>query len=72
VTGSAWATRVAPVVAGAALLTCGLLIVANYGDVTGSSSPWINVLPLLLAVGAGYGAYAQRRRAALDVRVDQV
>ncbi|TWF81761.1 amino acid permease-like protein [Pseudonocardia hierapolitana] len=71
VTGSAWATRIAPVLAGAALLACGGLIVANYPDVTGTSSPWINVLPLILAMGAAYGALAQRRRAVLDLPVDR-
>jgi hypothetical protein len=71
VTGSAWATRIAPVLAGAALLACGGLIVVNYPDVTGTSSPWINVLPLVLAVGAAYGALAQRRRAGLDLPVDR-
>jgi amino acid transporter len=71
VTGSAWATRIAPVLAGAALLACGGLIVANYPDVTGSSSPWINVLPLVLAIGAAYGALAQRRRAVLDLPVER-
>lgn len=61
VTGSLWATRIAPAVAGTALLGCGGLILANYAEVTGSDSPWVNLLPLVLVAGAIYGALAQRR-----------
>lgn len=68
VTGSIWATRVAPVIAGIGLLSVGGVIVANYQEVTGSASPVIAAMPLLLAVGAGYGIYTARRNK--DVSVD--
>lgn len=61
--------RIAPVLAGAALLACGALVVGNYADVTGSSSWWINTLPLVLVGGAAHGAWAQRR-ATRYLRVD--
>ena len=72
VTGSRWATRIAPVLAGSALLGAGVLIVGNYAEVTGSTAAWVNVLPAVLVVGAAYGAWAQRRIGAAALAVDDV
>ncbi|PKW16360.1 APC family permease [Saccharopolyspora spinosa] len=62
ITGSAWSVLVAPVVSGLALVGCGVLILWNYGEVTGSDSVVINLLPSVLVVGAVYGVLAHRRR----------
>ncbi|MGY1653192.1 APC family permease [Geodermatophilus sp. SYSU D01119] len=70
VTGSRWATRIAPVVSGLALLGAGVLIVANYEGVTGSAAVWINVLPAVLVVGAAFGAWRQRRLGAPEPDVE--
>ncbi len=68
VSGSRWSTRIAPAVAGVGLLVVGGIIVANYQDVTGSDSPYIAAMPLILVVGAAYGAFAIRRNP--DVRLE--
>jgi amino acid transporter len=60
VQGSRWATRVSPAIAGLALIACGVLIVWNYSAVTGSDAWIINLMPLVLVVGAVYGAVASR------------
>ncbi len=61
VSGSLWSTRIAPAISGIGLLVVGGIIVANYPDVTGSDSPYIAAMPLILVVGAAYGAFAMRR-----------
>lgn len=61
VSGSLWATRIAPTIAGAGLLTIAVIILANYRAVTGSDSLIIDAMPLLLLVGAAYGVHAIRR-----------
>ncbi|MFF6002207.1 APC family permease [Prauserella flavalba] len=58
--GSLWATRIAPSIAGLALIGCEVLIVLNFSSVTGTEEPWVNFLPLLLVAGAAYGAWRQR------------
>jgi amino acid transporter len=59
--GGRLSTQIAPGVAVLGLLTCGVLIVANYEQVTGSSSDWVAAMPLILAVGAVVGIVAARR-----------
>ncbi|MGW4033811.1 APC family permease [Streptomyces sp. NPDC004838] len=61
-TGGRWATRIAPALAGLALLGCGYVIVSNYGELTGSDAVAVNFMPLLLVVCAVYGAVAYRRK----------
>ncbi|SFP68102.1 APC family permease [Actinomadura madurae] len=68
VSGSMWSTRIAPAIAGTGLLIVGGIIVANYEDVTGSDSPYIVAMPLILVVGAAYGAFAIRRSP--DIRLE--
>jgi amino acid transporter len=61
VTGSPWATLVAPVLAGAGLLTAFALIVLNYSEVTGSDSPVVAAMPVVVLAVAAAGAIAARR-----------
>lgn len=61
VSGTLWATRIAPAIAGVGLLVIGIIILANYREVTGSNSLVIDAMPLLLVIGAAYGVYAIRR-----------
>lgn len=67
VTGSLWATRIAPTIAGAGLLTIATIIVTNYREVTGSDSLIIDAMPLLLVIGAAYGVYAIRRNPGMSL-----
>lgn len=62
VTGSAWSTLVAPVLAGAGLLGILVVIATNYAEVTGSDSPVIAAMPLVVLVAGLAGALAARRR----------
>ncbi|ANY10463.1 APC family permease [Pseudonocardia sp. HH130630-07] len=62
VRGSAWSTVVAPVLAGAGLVAVLVLIVVNYAEVTGSTSPVIGAMPLVVLVAAVTGAAATRLR----------
>lgn len=62
--GSVLATRICPAVAGAGLVAVGVLIVANYQQVTGSESPAVAAMPLVLVAGIVAGAIAVRRRSA--------
>ncbi|MEV6749355.1 APC family permease [Streptomyces sp. NPDC051080] len=56
ITGSLYATRIAPVLATLGFLTAGSLIVGHYSQVTESDAAWVNWMPLLLVVCAAYGA----------------
>ncbi|MGW5863254.1 APC family permease [Streptomyces sp. NPDC055239] len=60
ITGSLYATRIAPVLATLGFLTAGSLIVAHYTEVTESDAAWVNWMPLLLLVCATYGGLRQR------------
>ncbi|GAA1380552.1 APC family permease [Pseudonocardia kongjuensis] len=62
VTGSAWSTLVAPVMAGAGLLGILVVIASNYAEVTGSDSPVIAAMPLVVLVAGLAGAVAAGRR----------
>ncbi|MEU0465547.1 APC family permease [Amycolatopsis sp. NPDC006131] len=62
ISGSTWAVRVAPSIACVALVSCGVVIVAHYTEITGSDSPVISALPLTLVVAAVYGWLAARTR----------
>ncbi|MEO3827732.1 hypothetical protein [Actinomadura sp. B10D3] len=68
VSGSMWSTRIAPAIAGTGLVIIGGIIVAHYQDVTGSDSPYIFAMPLILVAGAAYGALAIRRDP--DIRLE--
>ncbi|MET8828156.1 APC family permease [Streptomyces sp. NPDC004610] len=61
-TGSVWATRIAPALSLPALLTCVVLIITHYPQVTGSESTLINCMPGLLVLGAVVGAVREWRR----------
>ncbi|MER6465501.1 APC family permease [Streptomyces sp. NPDC001288] len=62
-------TRVAPALAGTGFLTVTVLIVVNYGEVTGSDSVAVRLCPLLLPAAAAYGAWTTHRsRPARDAR----
>jgi hypothetical protein len=63
VEGSAWSTLAAPAVAGSGLLAVLVLIVANYAEVTGSDSPVIAAMPVVVLLTAVAGAVAARVRA---------
>ncbi|MBA4025515.1 MAG: amino acid permease [Gordonia sp.] len=67
VSGSRWSTRIAPAISGIGIAVIGGVIVANYQDVTGSESPYIAAMPLILVVGAAYGAIVMRRRADVEL-----
>lgn len=60
VTGSLYATRIAPTLAVLGFLTAGALIVLHYPEVTESDATWVNFMPLLLIVCATYGALRRR------------
>lgn len=60
VTGSPWSTVVAPVLAGLGLLAALFLIVVNYEEVTGSDSPVIASMPVVVVLAAVAGAAAAR------------
>ena len=55
------ATRIFPTVAGIGLLAVGVLIVANYQQITGSDPP-VAAMPAVLLIGIAAGAIASRRR----------
>ncbi|WP_437042295.1 APC family permease [Streptomyces sp. enrichment culture] len=61
VTGSVYATRVAPALVLLAALPIGALIISHYAEVTGSDAAWVNWMPLLIVVGGAYGALRRRR-----------
>lgn len=61
VTGSLYATRIAPVLATVGFLAAGALILVYYAEVTESDSAWINGMPLILVACAVYGALRQRQ-----------
>ncbi|GAA5110563.1 APC family permease [Haloechinothrix salitolerans] len=61
VTGSLYATRIAPALATLGLLTAGALIIVYYAEVTESDSAWINAMPLILIACAVYGGLRQRQ-----------
>ncbi|GAA3573502.1 APC family permease [Amycolatopsis ultiminotia] len=60
--GAGLGTRTLSLIACAGLLAVGALIVLNYGQVTGSSSPAVAAMPALIVLGAVAGALAGRRR----------
>ena len=51
----------APAVASAGLVTAIILAALHYADLTGSDSPAVNAVPLLIGVAAAAGLYAARR-----------
>lgn len=61
VTGSLYATRIAPVLATLGFLAAGALILVFYAEVTESDSAWINCMPLILVACAAYGGLRQRQ-----------
>lgn len=60
--GSIFITRVCPAVSAVALVGIGSLIVSHYEQVTGSSSVIVACMPLLLVIGAVFGAVMSVRR----------
>jgi amino acid transporter len=67
VIGPVWSTLAAPGIAAVGLLIIGVVIAFNYQEVTGSESPLIAAMPLILIVGALYGAYSIRRTPNTDL-----
>lgn len=60
--GSVFTTRVCPAVSAVALIGLGALILSHYGQVTGSASVIVACMPLLLVIGAAFGAVMSVRR----------
>lgn len=55
VVGSRYSTVVAPSLSIVGFGVAGYLIVANYGDVTGTDAAWVNFMPLVILIGFLYG-----------------
>ncbi len=64
--GDWWRTVLAPLIGGAGLVGAAVLITVNYSTLTGTGSPWVNWLPLLLVVvacgGVLYAFWLRRNR----------
>ncbi len=60
-----WRTVLAPLIGAAGLLVAAWLLTVNYSTLTGTSSPWIDGLPLTLIVvavaGVAYALWLRRR-----------
>ncbi|MFD9669149.1 APC family permease [Rhodococcus sp. NPDC059968] len=67
--GTVWSVRIAPAIAAAGLISIGTIIVAHYQEVTGSESRYVAFMPVVLVVGAAYGAIAYRRNS--DVSLEE-
>lgn len=52
---STWAGRIAPTIAAVAFIVAMYLVVTNYSTITGSSSAFINFMPLAIVIAIGYG-----------------
>ena len=59
---TSWATVVAPGVGGLGLLVALVLMICNYGTLTGSDRAWVNSLPWLLPAAGTVGAVMAHRR----------
>ncbi len=67
--GDLWRTVVAPMIGAVGLLIAAGLLMANYSTLTGTSSWWVNGLPVLLVAvavaGLLYGLWVRRSRPAV-------
>lgn len=65
-TGSTYATYLAPVMATLGLAAAGYLILSNYGDVTGTDATWVNLMPVVIVASLAYGWIRQGQVDKLD------
>jgi amino acid transporter len=55
VSGSMYATLIAPVLATLGFMVAGYFILSNYHDVTGTDATWVNWMPAVMVAGVIYG-----------------
>lgn len=68
--GGVLATQVAPGLVAVLLMGIGAVIIAQYRELTGSPSPVIAAMPVVLVLGGLYGAWVQRRARTDLTRLD--
>ncbi|MCF2571123.1 APC family permease [Brevibacterium sp. UCMA 11754] len=59
--GSTYETLIAPTIAIVGFLAATCLVIAHYGDITGSGTFWVNLMPVMILFFAGWGAIRQRQ-----------
>jgi len=67
---SAWASIIAPALGGIGLVIGIVLMILNYGTLTGSNATWVSSLPLLLPAAAVIGAIMAGRQPAHELSDD--